>query len=63
MTKIENVELLFRRGVGYDSAKLVASTRGVGRDEVGPQSVTNGQPPAWRMWCPSGDSCHRLSAV
>lgn len=29
MTDMENVELVFRRGVGYDSAKLVASARGL----------------------------------
>ena len=29
MTDMEDVELVFRRGVGYDSAKLVASARGL----------------------------------
>ena len=29
MTDMENVELVFRRGVGYDSAKLVASAKGL----------------------------------
>ena len=29
MTDMEDVELVFRRGVGYDSAKLIASARGL----------------------------------
>jgi imidazolonepropionase-like amidohydrolase len=29
MTDMEDVELVFRQGVGYDSAKLVASARGL----------------------------------
>lgn len=32
-TKIDDIETVFKRGVGYDSAKLIDSVRGqVGRD-------------------------------
>ena len=29
ITDIENVELVFKDGIGYDSAKLIASAKGV----------------------------------